>query len=89
MTIVLDACAIIAFFRNEPGADVVRSYILNNDQECAVHIINLCEVYYDFLRSDDETAAQAIVNELREAGVIFRYDLDQEFWQTRPANSAF
>lgn len=62
MTAVLDACAIIAFFRNQPGADVVRSYILTPDQECAVHVINLCEVYYDFLRSSDEATAQRILN---------------------------
>ncbi len=81
MTAVLDACAIIAFFRNAPGADVVRIYILSPEQECAVHVINLCEVYCDFLRSSDEATAQRILNELREAGVFFRADIDQDFWQ--------
>lgn len=48
MNIILDACAVIAFLRDEAGADVVRETLLNEDNTCMIHLINLCEVYYDF-----------------------------------------
>ena len=33
MNIILDACAVIAFFRNEEGADVVREIIANKNNK--------------------------------------------------------
>lgn len=37
MNIILDACAIIAFLRDEAGADVVREILLNADHTCMIH----------------------------------------------------
>lgn len=51
MAIVLDACAIIAFLRDEEGADVVESALLGS--ECVIHAVNLCEVYKDCLVRDE------------------------------------
>jgi PIN domain nuclease of toxin-antitoxin system len=51
LNIILDACAVIAFFRNEVGAAGVEQYLLNPDRFCLIHAVNLCEVYYDFLKS--------------------------------------
>ena len=42
MTCVLDACAMIAFLRDEEGADAVASLILDGDY--MAHAVNLCEV---------------------------------------------
>ena len=53
MNRVLDACAMIAFLRGEPGADVVRAILHNPSDACYAHAINLCEVYYDFVRAAD------------------------------------
>ena len=50
MSTVIDACAPIAFLRDEPGAEAVQN-ILNLPQTCYVHALNLCEVYYDFWRA--------------------------------------
>jgi PIN domain nuclease of toxin-antitoxin system len=47
MTVVLDACAIIAFLRDEEGPEVVESALL--EDACVAHTINLCEVYKDCL----------------------------------------
>ena len=48
MKIVLDACAVITLVKNEQGADIVEEYLLNDDYECMIHGVNICEVYYGF-----------------------------------------
>ena len=42
---VLDAGAMIANLRDEPGADVVERILLDTDALCIAHAVNLCEVY--------------------------------------------
>lgn len=78
---VLDACAMIAYLRDEPGADVVESLLLDGDSQCLAHSINLCEVYYDFLRATDENVARSAIADLNAAGIVAREDLDMSFWQ--------
>jgi PIN domain nuclease of toxin-antitoxin system len=56
MTFVLDACAIIALLRNEAGAEITDRLLL--EQTCMAHAVNLCEVYYDFLKAENENVAQ-------------------------------
>ncbi len=79
--VILDACAVIAFFRDEEGADIVEGYLLDNQYDCMIHVVNLCEVYYDFYRGDGESAAIAVLDDLKWAKVTFRPDLSTEFWQ--------
>jgi len=43
---VLDACALIAFFNEEEGADIVENVLLHHDL-CLMSIINVYEVCYD------------------------------------------
>lgn len=55
MNYVLDSSALIAYLRDEPGADTVEQQIVNAvaaGQTCFAHAVNLCEVFYDFHRSD-------------------------------------
>jgi PIN domain nuclease of toxin-antitoxin system len=47
--VVLDACALIAFFNNEPGADVVEE-ALATVANVEISSINLLEVAYDAVR---------------------------------------
>ena len=50
---VLDACALLAMLRNEPGADKVAAAINEantGDAEITMHKVNLLEVYYDLKR---------------------------------------
>jgi predicted nucleic acid-binding protein len=54
----LDACAVIAYLRQEPGADVLKALIELPTTFLAMHVCNLGEVYYDFFREDGITAAQ-------------------------------
>ncbi len=78
--IVLDACAIIAYLRNEEGAGVVEAAFLND--ECTVHSINLCEVYKDCLvRGEDSSIADQLVDDLIAIGLITMNDMDEDFWK--------
>lgn len=81
MIVVLDACAIIAFLRDEEGADIIEGLLLDPDNECLVHAINLCEVYYDFLRASDESSAKSAVSDMNLIGIITREDMDTQLWQ--------
>jgi len=81
MIYILDACALIAYLRDEPGAEVVESFLIESDHLCMVHAVNLCEVYYEFLRAGDARSARAAMAELQSAGLVFREDMDLAFWQ--------
>jgi PIN domain nuclease of toxin-antitoxin system len=76
---VLDAYALIAFIRSEKGAELVEQRLVEGG--CVAHVLNLCEVYYDCIRRDGETRANAILTDLRDAGVLARSDLDEDFWK--------
>jgi PIN domain nuclease of toxin-antitoxin system len=80
MNRVLDACAMIAFLRGEPGAEVVRGILLDPTARCYAHSINLCEVYYDFARSAGRKTARAALRDLKAAGIRMRRDIGQDFW---------
>jgi len=47
----LDASAMIAFLRDELGAQVVAEALLDPDSQCHAHALNLCEVFYDLHRA--------------------------------------
>lgn len=81
MIYVLDASAIIAWLRNEPGADIVDNAICDINSQCLVHAINLCEVYYDACRRSGEARADSIISDLTTLGVIERGDFDEAFWK--------
>ena len=81
MNHVLDACAMIAFLRGERGDDVVARLIADPSHTCHAHAINLCEVFYDFLRASDLTTAQAALGDLQRVGVRAQRSMSRPFWQ--------
>lgn len=81
MIYVLDASAMIALLRKEPGSDVVTDSLTEPGATCHAHAINLCEVYYDFYRNDSDAAATRAVEALKSFGVIERNDFDEPFWK--------
>jgi len=81
MIYVLDACAMLAYLRNEPGADVVESALLDTNSQCVAHAINLCEVYYIIHRDSGESDADSAIAGLKNIGVVERDDLDEAFWK--------
>ena len=77
--VILDACAVIGFIYAEPGAEVVREILYT--EQCAIHAINLCEVYKDCLDRSNPSDADAIIDDLRDIGLITREDLDEAIWK--------
>ena len=77
---VLDACAMIAYLTAEPGGEVVRSRLSDPATTCYAHAVNLCEVYYGFLRTSSESRATQAIEDLLAAGVIVREDMGRPFW---------
>jgi PIN domain nuclease of toxin-antitoxin system len=60
---VLDACALLAFINNEPGADRVEAILrdaLNGNAEVFMNKINVFEVYYGIYRSQGKEKADEI-----------------------------
>jgi PIN domain nuclease of toxin-antitoxin system len=80
MRFVLDACALIAYVRNEPGAEEIEKLLLGHDT-CMIHALNACEVYYDVLRTEGERVAASILADFEAVGVLTRQDMDPPFWQ--------
>ncbi len=57
--VVLDASATIAYLRGEPGKERIAAALLDDENSCRMHAVNLCEVFiervssYDWLLSRD------------------------------------
>jgi predicted nucleic acid-binding protein len=77
---ILDACAMIAYLRGEPGATVVEAFLQDQESACYAHSVNLCEVYYAVMRSADQPTASQAIDDLLDAGVSERTDMGRAFW---------
>jgi predicted nucleic acid-binding protein len=78
---VLDASAMIAYLRDEPGADRVSEALLDPDGQCIAHVLNWCEVFYDFHRASGPKHALDAVKDLAQVGVAENAEIGTEFWQ--------
>lgn len=68
VTKVLDTYALIAFLEDEPGADFVRSLLLENESgalNLAMCVVNLGELWYIVARADSPAQADALVEEIQ------------------------
>lgn len=81
MNEVLDACAMLAYLRAEVGGNVVASLLADPAVTCYAHMVNLIEVYYDFVRRADVRTARRALSVLRADGVIVRRDMSRRFAQ--------
>jgi len=54
--VVLDACALIAYMRNEKGALLVKRHIDDPQNKLIIHGVNFYEVYYDSLKQQPALA---------------------------------
>ena len=61
---VLDACALIAYFKQEPGFEAVLDSFDRSDEgeiSLYMHKLNLLEVYYGFYRDDGKEQAETLL----------------------------
>ncbi|MBF0376796.1 MAG: PIN domain-containing protein [Desulfamplus sp.] len=80
MPVILDACAIIAYLRDEDGGDIVESALIS--EECFIHAINICEVYKDCLsRGENKHEADQIIEDLYSIGLVVCEDMDTALWK--------
>jgi len=78
---VLDASALIAFLQGEPGSEVVEDVLTDAGKQKVAHAVNLCEMYYHFLRQNDEATAESAVATIIGLKVAIREDMDGAFWR--------
>lgn len=71
----------IAYLNAEPGGPVVDQLLRDPRHTCYAHAINLCEVYYDFIRRANEGTAEQAIGDLFSSGVSERADLDPVLWR--------
>jgi uncharacterized protein with PIN domain len=72
---IVDASAVIAYFKQEQGHEVFASLLADEENVLAVHVTNLCEVYYNYLRSDGiDKAEEAWQRASGMLGVIEKSD---------------
>ncbi|MDQ3182139.1 MAG: PIN domain-containing protein [Actinomycetota bacterium] len=71
----------IAYLKDEDGAGVVEEHLAGDEGPCVAHAVNLCEVYYDYLRNEGEEAAKDAVETLKNDGLEVRTDMDEPFWK--------
>ncbi|MCL5105299.1 MAG: type II toxin-antitoxin system VapC family toxin [Armatimonadetes bacterium] len=88
MNLVIDANAILALFHNEPGGVEVGEMIDDPNNTCYMHAVNLCEVYYDYFRTNGMLDATSAVDDLSETSLIVREDMDKGFWHEAGTHKA-
>jgi len=73
---VIDACALIAFFQNEPGGDKLRELFKLPENEFFMHSVNLTEVYYDAIYVSGKEKAQELFEKIGELPIKILWDLE-------------
>ena len=74
--IVLDACALIAFLNDEPGADVVAALL--EEVPCVeITAVNVLEIAYDAVRrTGQSSSAREVIESIRRLPIEIRWEMD-------------
>ena len=81
---ILDACALIAYFKQEPGFQAMIQFFERADDEeisLSIHKLNLLEVYYGFYRDDGIEQAEAILADSLSLPIIIVDDLSDSLFR--------
>lgn len=81
MTMVLDACAVLAYLNDEEGAEKIEAYILDPQQPCVIHALNMFEVHYLTARTSGPQIADDAIRDIKDVGVLILEDMDEIFWK--------
>jgi ribonuclease VapC len=79
-TKVLDSYALMAFFEDEPGADLVRGLLLKaeeSDLKLLMSVVNLGEVWYSIARTTSPETADEYIHEIQGMAI----DIVDADWQ--------
>jgi PIN domain nuclease of toxin-antitoxin system len=85
MTYVLDACALLAIFKREAGADVVDVLFqkaLMGEDVLFMSIVNLLEVFYGLIGDVGIERAQAMMEPLDDTPLTVINTISQPVYQT-------
>ena len=86
MTYVFDACALIALFKREKGADKVRALFdeaLERQSTIYMHTVNLIEVHYGFYRALGKEKSSLILEQIYTMPISFIDRIDENvFFET-------
>ncbi|MDR1292182.1 MAG: PIN domain-containing protein [Clostridiales Family XIII bacterium] len=69
---VFDACALIALFNDEEGADVIEQLLAEAaDSRCSIAMnkFNLLEIYYGYLIANGEDFADNILSMIKDSSI--------------------
>jgi predicted nucleic acid-binding protein len=90
---VFDACALIALFNDEDGADVIERLLAEAaDDKCSIAMnkFNLFEIYYGYLVANGEDFAENILNMVMDSDISvsdqFTDELLREASKAKQAN---
>lgn len=75
---VLDACAMIAYLRDESGGDVLESMLAGTDKRFLLHGITLGEIYYDHLRTVGKGSADELFDDIAQLPIQIVWHLTPE-----------
>lgn len=79
--VVLDACALIAFLNDEPGAEVVAS-LLEEIPSVEMSAINLLEIAYDCIRrSGQPQSVQELLDLVHQLPIKIHWQIDHGVFQ--------
>lgn len=76
MKYILDASAVLAFLRNEPGSERIGN-VLADPFEVGMHSVNLLEVYYKLASYGGEITAKESIDDIVALGVKINEKLDK------------
>ncbi len=80
--LIFDASPLIALLKGESGAERTRDLLRDAAAPRVAHALNLCEVYYHFVRLMDEPRVAAAMDTFERGGLIVRTDLEPSLWRT-------
>lgn len=86
-TKVLDSYALMAFFQDEPGADMIRGLILKAEEDgvrLVMSVVNLGEVWYSIARTNSPEIADQYISEINGMAIEI---VDADWELTRQAAS--
>jgi predicted nucleic acid-binding protein len=75
---VVDACGLIAYLRDEPGAEVMEDLMTDPQNILSMHAITLGEIYYDTRRMRDATVARQVLADIAMLPIVIVRDLSDD-----------